>query len=98
MFHMLLSLCDLYSSPSAASQSLLWTCTRACFIDVGSDGSSNLVAAGVSTMAVAKQRASVVETCGLCSAIATACLYDGLRVCLPCRILRLSTDAEMLRC
>jgi hypothetical protein len=57
-----------------------------------------LVAAGASAMAVAKQRASISEMCGLCSAVATACLYDGLRVRLPCRILRLSTDAEMSRC
>jgi hypothetical protein len=50
-----------------------------------------------SAMGVAKQRASVAEMCGLCSAVATACLYDGLRVRLLCRILRLSTDVEMLR-
>jgi hypothetical protein len=73
-------------------------CTRACFIDVGSGGSLSLVAAGASAIAVAKQRASVADMCGLCIAIATASLYNSLRVRLPCRILRLSTDAKISRC
>jgi hypothetical protein len=73
-------------------------CTRACFINIGSSGSLSLVAAGASAIAVAKQRASVAEMCRLCSAIATVSLLDSLRVRLPCRILRLLTDAKILRC
>ena len=73
-------------------------CTQACFINVGSSGSLSLVAARASAIAVAKQRASVANMCRLCSAIATASLFNSLRVRLPYIILRLLTDDEISRC
>ena len=62
-------------------------CTRAYFLNVGSGGSLSLVAARASAIAVAKQRASVANMCRLYSAIATASLFNSLRVRLPYRIL-----------
>jgi hypothetical protein len=73
-------------------------CTRACFINIGSSGSLSLVAAGASAITVAKQSASVAKMCRLCSAIATISLFNSLRVRLPYRMLRLSTDTKILRC
>jgi hypothetical protein len=73
-------------------------CTRACFIYIGSSGSLSLVAARASTIVVAKQCASVAKMCRLYSAIATTSLFNSLRVRLPYRMLRLSTDAKILKC
>jgi hypothetical protein len=73
-------------------------CTRARFINISSSGSLSLVAARASIIVVTKQCASVANMCRLCSAIVTTCLFNSLRVRLPYRILRLLTDAKILRC